>query len=105
MSADRTRVEEDRDTSHREIRRVLFYGKSMSRTRCTGALVDALREHGLEVRWRNLATLRRWFGRDIAARLARAEFRQFRPDLVFVFFRDLPRALLAEFRKHASVVL
>lgn len=88
-----------------EFRRVLFYGKSMSRTRCTGALVDALREHGLQVRGRNLATMRRWFGRDLALRLARAEFRRFRPDLVFVFFRDLPRQLLTEFRRDARVVL
>lgn len=88
-----------------EIRRVLFFGKNMSRTRCTGALVDALREHGLQVRWRNLATWRRWLGRDAAARLARVEFRRFRPDLVFVFFRDLPRVLLTEFAQQARTVL
>jgi len=46
-----------------EVRRVLFFGKSMARTRCSAALVAALREHGLAVRWRNLATLRRWTGR------------------------------------------
>lgn len=88
-----------------EIRRVLFYGKSMSRTRCSGALVSALREHGLEVRWRNLATVRRWIGRELSLRFARAEFRRYQPDLVFVFFRDLPPSLLAEFRRHARVVL
>ncbi len=87
------------------IRRVLFFGKSMSRTRCSAALVAALREHGLEVRWRNLATLRRWTGRGLSLKLARAEFRRYAPDLVFVFFRDLPTALLAEFREHARVVL
>ena len=88
-----------------DVRRVLFFGKSMSRTRCTGGLVDALQEHGLEVRWRNMATLRRWLGRDLANRWVRAEFARFKPDVVFVFFRDLPAALLAEFRKHARVVL
>src|SRR5690606_9191815 len=60
------------------VRRVLFFGKSMSRTRCSGAIVDALREHGVEVRWRNLVTLRRWFGTSAANRLARAEFRRYR---------------------------
>ncbi|MEC7585177.1 MAG: glycosyltransferase [Planctomycetota bacterium] len=77
----------------------------MSRTRCSGALVDALREHGLQVRWRNLVKWRRWFGRDIEIRLARREFHRYRPDLVFVFSRDLAPSLLAEFRKSARVVI
>jgi Glycosyl transferases group 1 len=88
-----------------EIRRVMFFGKSMSRTRCTGALVDALREHGVEVRWRNMATLRRWLGSDLAQKVARADFERYRPDMVFVFFRDLPRQLLHEFRRKCPVVL
>jgi hypothetical protein len=87
------------------VRRVLFYGKSMARTRCTGALVDALVEHGLDVRWRNLSRWRRWFGKATAHRLARAEFNRFKPDVVFVFHRDLPMVLLDEFRQHARVVL
>ena len=86
-------------------RRVMFFGKSMSRTRCTGALVDSLRRHGVEVRWRNLVTWRRWFGTEIANRLARAEFRRFKPDVVFVFFRDLPVALADEFRRDARLVI
>ena len=87
------------------VRRVLFFGKNMSRTRCSGALVDALREHGVEVRWRNLVTWRRWFGAAAALRLARAEFRRYRPDVVFVFFRDLPPVLAAEFRQDARLVI
>jgi hypothetical protein len=87
------------------VRRVLFFGKNMSRTRCTGALVHALREHGVQVRWRNLARWRRWLGHEYANRVARAEFRRFRPDAVFVFFRDLPPALAAEFRKDARLVI
>ncbi|MCK5941004.1 MAG: glycosyltransferase family 1 protein [Planctomycetes bacterium] len=86
-------------------RRVLFLGKSMSRTRCTGALVDSLRRHGVEVRWRNLVTWRRWFGTQIANKLARAEFRSYKPDVVFVFFRDLPLALASEFRRTARIVV
>ncbi len=87
------------------VRKVLFYGKSMSRTRCTGALVDALREHGVEVRWRNMATLRRWFGSTLAIKVARAEFRSYRPDVVFVFYRDLPALLAEEFRRDARIVI
>lgn len=87
------------------VRRVLFFGKNMSRSRCTGGLVDALRRHGVEVRWRNLVTLRRWFGQAIATRLARAEFRRFQPDTVFVFFRDLPELLASEFRRTARLVI
>jgi hypothetical protein len=87
------------------VRRVLFIGKSMSRTRCTGGLVDALRRHGVEVRWRNMVTWRRWFGRQMANRLVRAEFKSYRPDVVFVFFRDLPIALAEEFRKTARLVI
>lgn len=86
-------------------RRVLFIGKSMSRTCCSGALVDALRSHGIEVRWRNLVTWRRWFGTQMAHKLARAEFRRYKPDVVFVFFRDLPQALAAEFRRDARLVI
>lgn len=87
------------------VRRVLFYGKSMSRTRCTGALVEALRDHGIEVRWRNLVTWRRWFGPNLATRMARAEFKRFKPDTVFVFFRDLPMVLASEFRQDARIVI
>ncbi|MCA8974777.1 MAG: glycosyltransferase, partial [Planctomycetes bacterium] len=87
------------------VRRVLFYGKSMSRTRCTGGLVDALREHGVDVRWRNLAAWRRWFGPRIALKMARAEFKRYRPDTVFVFFRDLPALLAEEFRHEARIVI
>ncbi|MBL8754990.1 MAG: glycosyltransferase [Planctomycetes bacterium] len=87
------------------VRRVLFFGKSMSRTRCTGALVDALQRHGVDVRWRNLVTLRRWFGQNLANRMARAEFRRYRPDVVFVFFRDLPAVLADEFRRDARLVI
>ena len=87
------------------VRKVLFFGKSMSRTRCTGALVDALRQHGVQVRWRNLASWRRWFGTDAANRIARAEFRRYQPDAVFVFFHDLPPVLAAEFRSTARLVI
>ena len=87
------------------VRRVLFVGKSMSRTRCTGALVDSLRRHGVDVRWRNLATMRRWCGTQFGNKLLRAEFRRFKPDLVIVFFRDLPQVLAAEFRRDARIVV
>ena len=85
-------------------RRVLFFGKHMKRTRCSGALVEALRRHGLEVQWINMATLRR-FLRPLANGTARWLHRRFRPDLIFVFCRDLPRALLDEMRQQAPVVL
>ena len=86
-------------------RRVLFFGKSMSRTRCTGALVDSLQRYGVEVRWRNLVTWRRWFGTQVANKLCKAEFERFQPDVVFVFFRDLPLALMSEFHRSARVVV
>ena len=89
----------------KSVRRVLFYGKSMSRSCCTGALVDALREHGLQVRWRNIASWRRWLGRERSLSMARREFRRYRPDLVFVFNRDLPPSLLEDFREHARIVV
>jgi hypothetical protein len=85
-------------------RRVLFFGKSKSRSRCTGGLVDALRRNGLEVRWRNLAKLGRWVGQKAARDLVRREFDRWQPDLVFVFFMDLPGELLDEFRERAVVV-
>ena len=87
------------------VRRVLFLGKSMSRTRCTGALVDALRRHGVEVRWRNRVKWRRWFGTQIANRLLASDFKNYKPDTIFVFFRDLPQVLASEFRHDARIVV
>jgi hypothetical protein len=84
--------------------RVLFFGKSMSRSRCTGGLVDGLRKSGLEVRWRNLARLRRWFGSKRAVARVRREFDRWSPDLVFVFCTDVPISLLHEFRGRAKIV-
>lgn len=88
-----------------EPRRVLFFGKNMARSRCTGGLVHALRMHGLDVKWLNLATLRRWLGSERALRWARATYRSYRPDFVFVFCRDLSVVLLDEFRAEVPVVL
>lgn len=87
------------------VRRVLFLGKSMSRTRCTGALVDSLRRHGVEVRWRNRVKWRRWFGTQIANRLLAADFKNYKPDTIVVFFRDLPQVLASEFRHDARIVV
>ena len=88
----------------RPLRRVLFFGKNMSRRRCTGALVDALESHGLRVKWVNMATLRRWIGNKRSLRRADRLFQAFQPDLVFVFCRDLPMPLLRRFRASAPVV-
>lgn len=86
-------------------KRVLFFGKNMARSRCTGGLVDALERHGLEVRWLNLATMRRWVGMNHAVRKARRIFTEFAPDMVFVFCRDLPQVLLEEFGQKVPTVL
>ena len=91
--------------SGRVPRKVMFFGKNMSRTRCTGGLVDALRRHGMEVKWVNMATLRRWLGPDRADRHAVRQFQSFAPDVLFVFCRDLPLSLLSQFRNDAQVVL
>jgi hypothetical protein len=83
------------------VRRVLFFGRSMSRTRCTGALVDSLRAHGVTVRWSSLPRLRRWLGVRGAPR-ARGSSGGF-ADVVFVF-RDLPAVLADEFRDGDSII-
>ncbi len=89
----------------RRPRKVMFFGKNMSRTRATGGLVEALRSEGLEVKWLNMATLRRWLGREYAVRYARHAFASYAPDLVFVFCRDLPFSLLQEFRQQTNCVI
>lgn len=86
------------------IRRVMFFGKSMSRSRTTGGLVDGLRANGVDVWWRNFAKLRRRFGSSWAIRKLRREFARWQPDLVFVFCMDLPRVLLDEFSERTRVV-
>ena len=89
----------------RRPRTAMFVGKNMSRTRCTGALVEALRINGVGVTWHNMATLRRWLGRSRAQSLVRKSFLRRRPDMVFIFCQDLPRDLLEEFREDCVVVL
>jgi hypothetical protein len=86
-------------------KRVLFVGKNMSRSRCTGGLVDAITRHGLAVRWVNIATLRRWLGAERAIGWARRIWQRFAPDIVFVFCRDLPQELLEEFRVACPIVV
>jgi spore maturation protein CgeB len=83
----------------------LFFGKNMSRTRATGGLVEALESHGLDVKWMNMATLRRWLGPRRALSWARGTFERYSPDLVFVFCRDLPLELLREFRRTVRTVI
>lgn len=92
--------------AHRTVRRVLFFGKNMSRTRCTGALVDGLHGHGLSVRWQNFSTVRRWLRNPRHAHAwVRRTYEQFQPDMIMVFCRDLPLALLKEFSARTPVVL
>ncbi|MEM7202493.1 MAG: glycosyltransferase [Planctomycetota bacterium] len=86
-------------------RTVLFVGKSMSRTRCTGALMHAWRQNGVAVRWVNIAALRRRLGPERAVARLRQIKGRCRPDLVFVFLRDLPRELVREFRRTTPVVM
>lgn len=88
----------------RPLRRVLFFGKSMSRSKATTGIVEALRTHGLDVRWLNLARLRRWFGQRGAEKHARRVFDSYQPDLVLVFCRDLWLPLLKEFRSRGTPV-
>src|SRR5690606_29535112 len=89
----------------RDPKRVLFFGKSMSRSKATGGLVHALRQHGLVVRWLNLAKLRRWVGKRVGSRLAVDAFERFAPDVVFVFCRDLWRPLLDRFRARGATIV
>lgn len=89
----------------KSLRRVLFFGKNMSRSRCTSGLVEALRGHHLQVKWLNRATLRRWLGERGADSWIRRTMNSYRPDLVFVFWRDLPLELLREFKERAVTVL
>lgn len=91
--------------SGKPLHRVVFFGKNMSRSRCTGGLVEALRAHGLQVRWLNRATLRRWLGERGADSWIRRTMNSSRPDMVFVFWRDLPLALLREFKERVLTVL
>jgi spore maturation protein CgeB len=86
-------------------KRVLFFGKNMSRSRCTSGLVEALRAHDLHVRWLNRATLRRWIGERGADSWIRRVMNSYQPDVVFVFWRDLPLPLLREFKERAVTVL
>lgn len=86
-------------------RKVLFFGKTKARTRCTGALVDALESHGLEVRWLNCSFLKRYFTKAGMRRLVRWTKKRFDPDLCVVFYHDLPRELMKEFSQELPTVV
>ena len=86
-------------------RRVLFFGKTKARTRCTAALVHGLRSQGLEVRWLNCSFLKRYFGEFGMKRIVRAVRRRFAPDLCFVFYHDCPRPLMEEFSRELPTVV
>ncbi len=86
-------------------RRVLFFGKSKPHTWCTGNLVQALRAAGAEVRWINPFRLARWLGKEQARARIHQLTRSFHPDLLFVFFRDLPLAILEELAPRIPTVL
>lgn len=86
-------------------RRVLFFGKKKARSCCTGALVDALRSNGLRVTWVNCSLLKRWLGTYAMQKAVRMIRRQFKPDLCFVFFHDLPHVLMPEFSEEIPTVV
>ncbi len=85
--------------------RVLFFGKSKPHTWCTGNLVHGLRAAGKEVRWINPFRLSRWLGKGQARDRIFQLTRAFRPDLLFVFFRDLPLPILEELAPTIPTVL
>ena len=86
-------------------RRVLFFGKKKSRSCCTGALVRALRNQGLQVKWVNCSLLKRWIGSFGMRAVARWLRKRFDPDLIFVFFHDLPHVLVPEFTAEVPTVV
>ena len=86
-------------------RRVLFFGKKKSRSCCTGALVRSLRNQGLQVKWVNCSLLKRWIGSFGMRAVARWIRKRFDPDLIFVFFHDLPHVLVPEFTEEVPTVV
>lgn len=97
----------DADNALQPIRpkRVLFFGKTKARTRCTGALVDALEQNNMEVKWLNCSFLKRYFTKPGMRFLARYIRKQYDPDLLFIFYHDLPRPLMEEFSKEIPTVV
>ena len=74
----------------RPIRKVLFFAKSMSTSGTTRAIAQALRGEGMQVKWINVATWRRWLGEKTAKTWLRRLAQRFEPDLVFSFVCDIP---------------
>ncbi|MEE2886107.1 MAG: glycosyltransferase [Planctomycetota bacterium] len=86
-------------------KKVLFFGKTKARTRCTAALVDALEQNGVEVKWLNCSFLKRYFTKPGMRFLVRHICKRYDPDLLFVFYHDLPRELMKEFSKEIPTVV
>ena len=86
-------------------KKVLFFGKTKARTRCTGALVDALEGQGMEVQWLNCSFLKRYFTKLGMRFLVRWARKRFDPDLCVVFYHDLPPELMAEFSRQIPTVV
>lgn len=86
-------------------KRVLFFGRTKARTRCTAALVDALKQNDVDVKWLNCSFLKRYFTRLGMRFLARYLRKKYDPDLLFIFYHDLPKELMAEFSKEIPTVV
>ena len=86
-------------------KKVLFFGKTKARTHCTGAFVDAMRGHGLEVRWLNCSFLKRYFTKVGMRFIVRMIRKRFDPDICVVFYHDLPRPLMDEISKQVPTVV
>jgi hypothetical protein len=80
----------------RPVRKAMFFGKSKSTSGTTRAIVQGLREQGVQVEWTNCALLRRWLGERWMRAWVRRKFERFAPDAVVSFFCDVPSDLFAE---------
>jgi len=75
--------------------RIAVFGKSKARTQTPRSMARAFARAGHQVRSFNEAKRRQWVGRALARRWTLASVARFRPDLVFVYAKDISEPVLA----------
>jgi spore maturation protein CgeB len=75
--------------------RIAVFGKSKARTQTPRSMARAFARAGHAVRVFNEAKRRQWVGRSLAMRWTLASVEHFRPDLVFVYAKDISEPVLA----------
>ena len=85
--------------------RIALFAKSKARTQTPRSIARAFARAGHDVRMFNEAKRRRWIGRTLAQASTLRSVERFRPDLVFIYARDISEPVLAALAGRVPTVM